>query len=173
MKQVTLPLPRMIGLTGILCLQGLCAAFFLFDSLSESAMSATSNSGIWSNMFEALVTLALIVGLCLTVLEIRRILGRQGKIERQLRVSSAAFMDLLSEYFDDWDLTPSERDVALLAIKGFSIRDMARLRDTKEGTIKAQSNAIYRKAGVSGRTQLLSLFIEELLADAATPKSAE
>jgi len=40
---------------------------------------------------------------------------------------------------------------------------MARLRDSSEGTIKAQSNAIYRKAGVSGRAQLLSLFIEDLL----------
>ncbi|NNF89876.1 MAG: helix-turn-helix transcriptional regulator, partial [Boseongicola sp.] len=30
---------------------------------------------------------------------------------------------------------------------------------------KAQNAAIYRKAGVSGRLQLISLFIEDLLAD--------
>jgi len=35
-----------------------------------------------------------------------------------------------------------------------------------EGTVKAQTNAIYRKAGVSGRPQLLSLFIEDLMDDA-------
>jgi DNA-binding NarL/FixJ family response regulator len=44
-----------------------------------------------------------------------------------------------------------------------SIADIARLRQTSEGTVKAQSNAIYRKAGVNGRTQLLSLFIEDLM----------
>jgi len=33
------------------------------------------------------------------------------------------------------------------------------------GTIKAQTNAIYRKANVSGRPQLMSLFVEELIAD--------
>jgi hypothetical protein len=29
--------------------------------------------------------------------------------------------------------------------------------------VKAQTNAIYRKAGVSGRPQLLSLFVDELM----------
>jgi DNA-binding CsgD family transcriptional regulator len=71
----------------------------------------------------------------------------------------------LGEHFDTWALTPSERDVALLAIKGLSISEIAEVRTTKEGTIKAQCNAIYSKAGVSGRQQLLSLFIEELMAD--------
>ena len=43
-----------------------------------------------------------------------------------------------------------------------------------EGTVKAQTNAIYRKAGVSGRSQLLSLFIEDLMEpDTATkPRAA-
>ncbi|MDP6952768.1 MAG: LuxR C-terminal-related transcriptional regulator [Alphaproteobacteria bacterium] len=70
---------------------------------------------------------------------------------------------MLEEHFDRWALTPSERDVALLAIKGLSITEIAGVRETKEGTIKAQCNAVYRKAGVSGRPQLLSVFIEELL----------
>lgn len=38
------------------------------------------------------------------------------------------------------------------------------LRGVSEGTIKSQTNAIYRKADVTGRNQLLSMFIEELLA---------
>ena len=62
-------------------------------------------------------------------------------------------------------LTPSERDVALFAIKGMSTAEIASLRSTSEGTVKAQTNAIYRKAGVSGRSQLLSLFIEDLMRD--------
>jgi hypothetical protein len=32
--------------------------------------------------------------------------------------------------------------------------------------VKAQTNAIYRKAGVTGRSQLLSLFIDEMMRDA-------
>jgi DNA-binding CsgD family transcriptional regulator len=53
--------------------------------------------------------------------------------------------------------------VALFAIKGLSTQEIAVLRATSEGTVKAQTNAIYRKAGVSGRSQLLSVFIEDLM----------
>ncbi|MGB1147708.1 MAG: helix-turn-helix transcriptional regulator, partial [Alphaproteobacteria bacterium] len=56
-----------------------------------------------------------------------------------------------------------ERDVALFAIKGSSIAEISELRGTKEGTIKAQLNAIYRKADVTGRPQLISYFIEGML----------
>ncbi len=58
---------------------------------------------------------------------------------------------------------------ALFALKGFSIAEIAALRDTSEGTVKAQTNAIYRKAGVSGRPQFLSLFVEDLMGDAVRP----
>ena len=60
-------------------------------------------------------------------------------------------------------LTPAERDVAWFTLKGFTNAEIARFRDTSEGTVKAQSYQIYRKAGVAGRPQLLSMFIEDLL----------
>jgi DNA-binding CsgD family transcriptional regulator len=85
------------------------------------------------------------------------------RAEEKLRRASGVFMELLEERFDDWGLTASERDVALFAIKGMSTAEIATLRKTAEGTVKAQTNAIYRKAGVSGRPQLLSLFIEDLM----------
>lgn len=55
--------------------------------------------------------------------------------------------------------------MALFSIKGLTTPEIASLRTTSEGTAKAQSNAIYRKAGASGRPQLLSLFMEDLLGD--------
>ena len=69
----------------------------------------------------------------------------------------------MQERFTEWGLTPAEKDVALFAIKGMSTSEIAAMRDTSEGTVKAQTNAIYRKAGVAGRTQLLSLFIDDLM----------
>ena len=72
-------------------------------------------------------------------------------------------MDVLQERMEEWALTPAERDVALFAIKGMSTAEIAVLRNVSEGTVKAQTAAIYRKAGVTGRPQLLSLFIDELL----------
>lgn len=85
--------------------------------------------------------------------------------EERLRLAAGAFADLLNERFQQWRLTPAEADVAYFAIKGLSTAEIAVLRKTSEGTVKAQTNAIYRKAGVSGRSQLLSLFIDDLMQD--------
>ena len=94
---------------------------------------------------------------------LRQARARTHSAEEALRRARSAFRDVLEERFEDWSLTPAERDVALFAIKGFSTQDMALLRGVSEGTIKAQTAAIYRKAGVTGRPQLLSLFIDELV----------
>jgi DNA-binding NarL/FixJ family response regulator len=51
-------------------------------------------------------------------------------------------------------------------IKGIGFGAIAEARSSREGTVKAQSNAIYRKAGVAGRHELLALFLDELLQDA-------
>ena len=56
--------------------------------------------------------------------------------------------------------------MAWLSIKGFSTAEIAKIRKTSEGTVKAQGNGIYRKADVTGRTQLLSVLVEDLLINA-------
>jgi DNA-binding CsgD family transcriptional regulator len=116
-------------------------------------------------LLEIGAAIGLILGVVLGGLMLRRALRERHKAEEQLRRASGAFMDLLHERFGEWGLTPSEKDVALFAIKGMSTAEIASLRATSEGTVKAQTNAIYRKAGVSGRSQLLSLFIEDLMRD--------
>ena len=64
----------------------------------------------------------------------------------------------------------SKNTFANFLTKGLNTRDIAEMRGTSEGTVKAQTNAIYRKAGVTGRTQLLSTFIEDLMDDALMPR---
>lgn len=154
-----------IALWILLLLQVLCALFFLYDGLMDIFGPAEQGETRYSDRFEYMIAGVLVFSVIFTGYQLRNILVRHRRMEDQLMVASGAFSELLNKHFDDWALTPSERDVALLAIKGFSIADMASLRDTQQGTIKTQCNAIYRKANVSGRPQLLSLFIEELMAD--------
>ena len=153
------------ALWALFILQALCAAFFLADGIADLTGHELTVGPAISDSIEYLIAVALVVSVFFTGRQLYRMKIRQKRMEDQLRIASGAFAELLEEHFEAWGLTPSERDVALLAIKGLSIADMARLRETREGTIKAQCNAIYRKAGVSGRPQLLSLFIEELMAD--------
>lgn len=157
---------RTLPFVAIFIVQVLCAFFFVSDILS--AFFGFQNHPISWEMREFLeigAAFGLILGVVLGGLMLVQALRGRQKVEEQLRRASGAFMDLLQERFAEWGLTPSERDVALFAIKGMSTAEIATLRSTSEGTVKAQTNAIYRKAGVSGRSQLLSLFIEDLMRD--------
>ncbi|MBM9594902.1 helix-turn-helix transcriptional regulator [Rhodobacteraceae bacterium MCCB 386] len=118
-------------------------------------------------VIEIAASLGLLLGIVLGGLALRNSRVRTVRAEAALRAASGAFMELMQERFVEWRLTPAERDVALFAIKGLSTAEIAALRKTSEGTVKAQTNAIYRKAGVSGRSQLLSLFIDDLMDEEA------
>ena len=67
-------------------------------------------------------------------------------------------------FFSEWGLSPSERDVALFAVRGYGNGEIATLRGKSEATIKTQMNAVFRKADVSGRSQLLGVFVDALIA---------
>jgi DNA-binding CsgD family transcriptional regulator len=157
---------RTLPFLAILVVQALCAFFFVSDILSSFIGVQTAPiSWEMRELLEIFAAFGLILGVVLGAVLLRRALHDRYAAEEQLRRASGAFMDLLKERFEEWGLTPSERDVALFAIKGLSTSEIAGLRSTSEGTVKAQTNAIYRKAGVSGRSQLLSLFIEDLMRD--------
>ena len=148
----------------ILCIQVLCAVFFVAQILS--AVVGSHLEPIDWQLYELIeigAAVGLILGIVMGGIALRRADQRRERAETALRAASGAFMEVLEERFDTWGLTPAQRDVALFAIKGLSTQEIAGLRNTSEGTVKAQTNAIYRKAGVSGRSQLLSLFIEDLM----------
>lgn len=79
------------------------------------------------------------------------------------------YTSAINARFASWRLTPAERDVAWFTMKGMSISEIADLRGTSQGTVKAQGNAIYRKAGVGGRVQLLAAFMDELILSSDEP----
>lgn len=148
----------------IFAIQALCAFFFVFDILG-SVLGIKTTPLPWElrELLEILASLGLILGMVLGGLMLTSTIRGRNLAEERLRRASGVFMDLLEERFAEWRLTKAERDVALFAIKGMSTAEIAALRSTSEGTVKAQTNAIYRKAGVSGRSQLLSLFIDDLM----------
>jgi hypothetical protein len=51
----------------------------------------------------------------------------------------------------------------MLLLKGFSHKEIARLRHTSTTTIRQQAASICQKAHVSGRAALAAFFLEDLL----------
>ena len=158
----------------VLVIQVLCAAFFVSDiAISVLGLPIAPISWTFVELIEIGAALGLVLGVGVGALALRQAQVRSARAEEALRRARGAFRDVLEERFSEWALTPAERDVALFAIKGFSTQDIAELRGVSEGTIKAQTNAIYRKAGVTGRPQLLSVFIDELVDDTPGPQSSQ
>lgn len=151
-------------IAGVLVLQAVCGFFFVSEILiTVFGLPITPINWQLYELIQIGAALGLILGVVLGAVALRQAWARSARAEEALRAASGAFLEVLEERFNEWGLTPAERDVALFAIKGMSTQEIAELRQTSEGTVKAQTNAIYRKAGVSGRPQLLSLFIDELM----------
>ncbi|WP_370229653.1 helix-turn-helix transcriptional regulator [Cognatishimia sp.] len=113
-------------------------------------------------VLEIIVLVALILCIALAAFEGLRMWKYQKTLEFKVSRAAHAFQDMLDAHFEKWDFTGAERDVTRLILKGCSIAEIAEIRDAKQGTVKAQTNSIYKKSGYAGKAQLLSAFLEEL-----------
>lgn len=151
---------RPLVLVLVLAIETAAAVFFVTDTLSEMAESGVG----WQQWLEGLVTLALILGVALGALELRRAMAHQQMQDRALSLASGEMERVIREQFDTWALTPAERDVGYLALKGLDVPEIAALRHAAAGTVRAQLSGIYAKAGTTSRAQFAALFVEDLLA---------
>lgn len=70
---------------------------------------------------------------------------------------------IINEQLEKWQLSQAEKEVALLILKGLSLKEIATLRSTSERTVRQQATQVYEKAGVNNRAELSAFFLEDLL----------
>jgi DNA-binding CsgD family transcriptional regulator len=68
----------------------------------------------------------------------------------------------VSDQFTTWGLTPAEREVALLLLKGESHKAIAAASGRSERTVRQHAVAAYGKAGLAGRAELAAFFLGDL-----------
>lgn len=95
-------------------------------------------------------------------LEVARLQGQRWRAESRALLTGLG--EAIDAQFSRWNLTEAEREVALLLLKGLSVKEIAAVRATSERTIRAQSASLYAKAGLTGRAALSAFFLEDLLA---------
>lgn len=85
----------------------------------------------------------------------------------RFREDAASLIQGLSSAIDDqftrWELSPAEREIALLLLKGLSHKEIAEVRSVSETTVRQQARSLYKKAGLGGRADLAAFFLEDLL----------
>lgn len=104
---------------------------------------------------------------------VRRTLDTRSEERDAWRAKAEATLRGLSESIDAqltaWGLTPTEREVAFLLLKGHAHREVAALCDRSERTVRQHAVSIYRKSGLAGRAELSAFFLEDLLVPAPPP----
>ncbi len=85
--------------------------------------------------------------------------GWRKQVQAHLEGLGAA----IERQFEEWCLTDAEKEVALLMLKGFSHREIGRLRSTSEATVRQQARSAYQKSGMNGRAAFCAFFLEDLL----------
>ncbi|EIJ36040.1 helix-turn-helix transcriptional regulator [Thiothrix nivea] len=86
-----------------------------------------------------------------------------SELDNKRLQASRQYGEVIQEQLGAWDFTPSEKEVALLLLKGLSFEEIANVRDTKEKTVRQQATAIYRKSGLNGRHEFAAWFFEDFL----------
>jgi DNA-binding CsgD family transcriptional regulator len=152
------------------------AALLVLDLVADSA--GTSARHVALEVAAAVFAIAAIVHVWLRWMRARRGLEqRVDELGARLSVAScdaerwrAEAREILQglgaaidKQCERWGLTEAERGVALLLLKGLSLKEIAEARGTAERTVRQQALAVYRKAGLAGRAELAAFFLEDLL----------
>ncbi|MGD9863376.1 MAG: helix-turn-helix transcriptional regulator [Pseudodonghicola sp.] len=148
----------------LVAVQSLCGAYFLWEILA-SILGLPTLPLRWQarELVQIGASLGLILGAFLGVVLAREASRAKRRAETAHRLTAGQFTEVVTQYFQRFDLTPAETEVAWLLLKGLSIGEIAALRDTRLGTVKAQCSSIYRKSGASGKSQFISQIVEDLL----------
>ena len=102
-----------------------------------------------------------------SLVETRRMLEAHAADRDAWRASAehalAGLGRAIDERFRAWQLTATEREVALLLLKGQSHKQIAFDTGRSERTVRQHAVAIYEKSGLGGRAELAAFFLEDLM----------
>lgn len=133
----------------------------------------------WHILEESIIVLAAAIGMIYLVMEMRQrtrqlqLLSQTlsnsdqqlANITQEMRNARHRYSEVIHQQFEEWQLTGSEQQVAMLLLKGLSFREIASLRNTKEKTVRQQASTIYGKSGLDGRHAFSAWFLEDFLAE--------
>ncbi len=131
----------------------------------------------WHISIEALVALVALVGIFYLIrgrFRLQHSLTKEQQFSSELRQEARKWKQVSRKYveglsteienqLDRWGLTEAEKEVSFLLLKGLSNKEIADVRSTSVQTIRSQTNAIYAKSGLNGRSELSAFFLEDLL----------
>ncbi len=127
---------------------------------AEGSVALTALLGV---VFLLRGSFALKRSLAVEVLKSNTLQEKAEEWRKKAKTHTEGLSQEIDRQLESWKLSPSEKEVSLLLLKGLSLKEIADIRKTTEKTARAQSAAIYEKSGLSGRSELAAYFLEDLL----------
>jgi DNA-binding CsgD family transcriptional regulator len=138
-----------------------CAAVFFASDAATDLLAAKVDL---HTIVESVIAVGLLFGSLYGISELRRSHALLSSQEDALAAVNGALSEVIEAQFAAWGLTPAEREIGMLALKGLDTAEIAALRGAAQGTVRAQMASIYAKSGTSSRAQFAAFFVEDLLA---------
>ena len=131
----------------------------------------------WHISIETIVAVLALIGMFYLIrgrFKLQQNLEQERKVSSELQTEARKWKQVSRKYvkglsveienqLDRWDLTEAEKEVSFLLLKGLSNKEIAEVRRTSVQTVRSQTNAVYSKSGLSGRSELSAFFLEDLL----------
>ncbi|MGB3280634.1 MAG: LuxR C-terminal-related transcriptional regulator [Pseudorhodobacter sp.] len=149
----------------LIVVQLFCALFFISDVIADFEAMSALNPEYVHLYIEAIASLSLLAAIAFEARHLVHLVRRKERLEKNLAVTKMAVHEVIEMHFDHWNLTAAERDISTFLIKGCPIAEIAKLRSSAEGTIKAHLNSIYRKSETHNQTELLCTLIDALMGE--------
>jgi DNA-binding CsgD family transcriptional regulator len=132
---------------------------------------------LWHISIEAIVGFVAMAGVFYLIrgrFRLQRSLAQKQQFSENLKAEAEKWKLVSEKYvkglsveienqLDRWGLTVAEKEISFLLLKGLSNKEIAEVRKTSTQTVRSQTNAIYTKSGLSGRSELSAFFLEDLL----------
>lgn len=126
----------------------------------EAIVAATATAGVamlWARYFRARMALEVARD------TVERARAEAATWREKNEATLRGLAQAIDQQLDTWRLTPAEKEVAFLLLKGLSFKEIASVRAASERTVRQQALAVYAKSGLGGRAELSAFFLEDLL----------
>jgi len=144
------------------------------DNFNEQIESLLNNPYRWA-IYIALVCLLLLITLFIFKLQsVSREVRLQNNLKRvelenqhnkdKLAEKISGISQHIEQEFIKWQLTATEKEIALMLLKGLTFKDIAKARCKSERTVRQQAGAIYAKSSLANRSDLAAYFLEDFMA---------
>jgi DNA-binding NarL/FixJ family response regulator len=144
-----------------------------FDVLTDISLGIPG----WHIFSEILIVIVSGMGALFLIKDIRAKTSDISILRQELLISDNKFRNISDEMmnarheysavihsqFEQWSLTSSEQEIAMLLLKGLSFKEICGVRNTKEKTVRQQASVIYGKANVDGRHEFAAWFLEDFM----------